>query len=547
MRYSIVLIIGLAALPIAAQPWAGGGGVGIQVNDRGGRPVEGAEVVLEFLQIEPPEGPAVIRTSSAGKVDLFGLADGPWRLNVHHPDFMSFVAIVTVRSGKKPTLGSSALEKTGSSLDPLRVKLYKVSGGPRAQAAPTPSRPVAPPQPVTTPTEDETPREEAREEPQPAAAVPGSPPQTATDAPEPASVAEPEAQAAKDDETMTASGPAEPTPAALPEPEQDLAAAEQRPADSPPAEVSPVVAPDVETPPVETPPLEEPPVEEPPVETPPVDTPPLESPPAEAPPVEAPEIELPTVEAEPSVPERLGDPAQSPLPEPKDVAAATPPQTAEEAPAIAPVPEPEPEPEPQAVPSAPPPLARAGSQLRSYAARSCPECKPDEWAVTVEQRAGVDPSSCGDDPSREFEAALRSFADSEPANLRRFAGSLLPSATGGAIELASPAVAAGVEGQIARAVDATSACPVVTAILPRGARFLGLRLEARDASGTGDCLPGRECVIGQAVWIGDPVIRRLGPATAVYARFHNQAQVERTARLTIYFEPPSGWQPVTAR
>jgi hypothetical protein len=96
-------------------------------------------------------------------------------------------------------------------------------------------------------------------------------------------------------------------------------------------------------------------------------------------------------------------------------------------------------------------------------------------------------------------------------------------------------------------LDPAAACQTLAVSLPGRGRFIGFRYEVKDAYQTADCLPDKDCLVGQARWDGNPVIEKTGPVTVVYGVFRNlSTDREREARLTVYFVPPPGWAPPSA-
>jgi hypothetical protein len=90
----------------------------------------------------------------------------------------------------------------------------------------------------------------------------------------------------------------------------------------------------------------------------------------------------------------------------------------------------------------------------------------------------------------------------------------------------------------------SSSCRLVAVVVPQGGRFRGYRFQATDREGTGDCRGDQECTIGEARWLFNPLIARSAGATIVYSVFENRSAVKsRTATLTAFFLPPSGWPP----
>jgi hypothetical protein len=81
----------------------------------------------------------------------------------------------------------------------------------------------------------------------------------------------------------------------------------------------------------------------------------------------------------------------------------------------------------------------------------------------------------------------------------------------------------------------SSACQILGAVLPPGARYVGYRYEAEDQRTVGDCLADADCPMGQAVWHGHPAVVRSGQSTAVAALFQNRAGAPRRARFWVFF------------
>lgn len=127
-------LIGLLSTLSFAQSWRGAEAVALQVNDSKGRPVGGARVVFTFQGIPGEMGPDIVATDSKGRAVVAELAPGPWQVEVVHPDYLSFIAMIDVRRDKKPLISASFLEAGGRSLNPVKVKVSKGDG---RQASPT--------------------------------------------------------------------------------------------------------------------------------------------------------------------------------------------------------------------------------------------------------------------------------------------------------------------------------------------------------------------------------------------------------------------------
>ena len=264
----LAALLGPAAGPLGAQaelPWQGRAAVAMQVTNRSGEPVPGAEVALQYAGVQPPQGPAAVTTDGEGRVALGGLAEGEWRMAVSHPDYMVYTATIELRADKAAKSKFAAQVSTMTARAPLKVEFTKSRGAvparpapqqtarrveppaqppsapapaprpapatpPPAAAAPTPSAPPAaatPPAPSTTP-----PAQPAPERPAPAA-----PPAAAAPAPSPAPVTPPPAQPAPVTQAPPQQVPAPATPRQVPTPQP-----------APPPAAPPVAAPPVERP-----------------------------------------------------------------------------------------------------------------------------------------------------------------------------------------------------------------------------------------------------------------------------------------------------------
>jgi hypothetical protein len=139
----LLVCCALALAPGAgrAQPWAGPVGLGIEVSDRGGRPVAAASVVLAFLGT-PGNGPQV-ETGADGRAEIVGLAEGLWVASVRHSQFLGFDAQVRLTADRRPYEEKAFQVKVTDSTERLKIRFYPVAGLSRAAApaaAPEPDR-----------------------------------------------------------------------------------------------------------------------------------------------------------------------------------------------------------------------------------------------------------------------------------------------------------------------------------------------------------------------------------------------------------------------
>lgn len=190
---------------------------------------------------------------------------------------------------------------------------------------------------------------------------------------------------------------------------------------------------------------------------------------------------------------------QTPPPTPEPTPIPTPAPTPTQAPPPAPTPTPAPprpvepapaQPTPQ--PAPPAPAASGGSVLsRSYADRTCYECKPGEASLSVDREvaAGV---GCGP----------------------------------------------GVRDMLAQSSDAAAlpaGCGLLRVTLPPGTRYTGYRYEVQERSGSVDCLAGRDCP-GGGRWPVDPaLVLSASGTTTLLAAFENLGGGGRRAVLSVYY------------
>lgn len=447
---SFALVSGLA-LPLgAAEVWRGPSSLEVRVEDSAGKAVEGAKVRLLYQAVEPKTGPAIATTDRDGEVSFFSLAEGWWALEVSKEGALSIHSEFVLSGEKKPAVLSTFQENTAGATQTLQVRIGRPRAG-RAAGDPTGGprvgRPAAP-APAVAPAPTTLPAAPASAPATPPAELPA-----ATVAPAPAPAPAPEAPA------PTESRPAAPS--------------------APP--VAPVPTP-VPTPP-STPPPTQPTVA------------PAAPPPAPAPSPSLAPKEQPT--PQPIPPSAPATPPARPSEPPKPMPAPSPTPTAP------PVPVPTPAPAapvmvPAPAPAPAPALPEPKAQRRSYAERSCIECKAGEEALSVEVAVPPGTTPCGE--GLENRLSERDAAKAEAG--------LPPS------------------------------CRLLRIILPPGARFTGYRYEVEDGGASRDCRAGADCPVGASRFPLDPGIRRGPTGTAFTAAFENTSPDRaRRAIFTVYFAP----------
>ena len=132
----VCLVLVLTSAALFGQEWAGSESVGVEINDPKGRPIQGAKVMLTFSGRSGGIGPPLVATDSKGRAVVTGLVLGQWQIEISHPDFLSFVAVVHMRPGKKAAASTSFLEATGTSLTPVKVKFFNARGVTASQPLP---------------------------------------------------------------------------------------------------------------------------------------------------------------------------------------------------------------------------------------------------------------------------------------------------------------------------------------------------------------------------------------------------------------------------
>lgn len=497
-RWPFAAVLSLFALAtpggLNAQPWSGASTLGVQIRGAG-RPVEGAVVEIRHRRPGLHTGPEARRTDSRGQANFIGIINGRWSLEIKHPEYLSFVASINVQRGKKPEIVTQFLEASGPGRGTLRVKFLRsdqpfgeVIAGTAVTERPLQPAPAQPP-------------------PVEAAALerPVSMPAPAVDRPVPE----------KTEDGSRVDSRAVPSTVVTPPPQPPAVPASEPQGEAPSTaeseEKAPTLTAEVPTPlerPVERPAPIEVPVEVPDAE--PIAPPrPLVEAAAAEPAMQIPPETQPEEDREPaSVP----TPAELEAPEPDDL--------------------------PPPAPAPPPPPASVPSSLRAYRDRTCFECKPGEWAVStqLEVASGV---ACRPTAEVAVRRAMRDVAAVASDQLGNFSGPLpLDLDT---LPLAAAAVAA--RNTLAPYLESSASCRFLAVVVPQGGRFLGFRFEARDADASGDCTGERECEIGQARFLFSPGIARGTGASIVYSLFENTSSAARTARLTGFFLPASGWAP----
>ena len=195
---------------------------------------------------------------------------------------------------------------------------------------------------------------------------------------------------------------------------------------------------------------------------------------------------------------------------------------------------PEPDTEPATGSPAPPVLESPGS-LTAYRDRSCFECKPGEWAVTVELSVPGG-EACRSTAGVAVRRALRDVAAAASEQLASFSGPLPLDLAVFPLSVSSTAA----RNTLAAYLEPTASCRFLAVVVPKDGQFTGFRFEASDANARGICTGEEECEIGQAKFLFSPGIARGAGASIVYSVFENTGSATRFARMMAFFLPTSG-------
>jgi outer membrane biosynthesis protein TonB len=166
----LLLVLTLVGAPLAAQPWRGTAALALELGQRE-RGAAALEVRLQFLDIEPKVGPEALVPSADGKLEVGGLAEGKWLLEVRAGGKSAYSAVIQVEAGKKATVVAGPVRDAAA--PSVSVKLVKASG--RATPPPQGQVPTTPPPaPRTAP----PPAAKPAPTPSPTPATPRDPPTT---------------------------------------------------------------------------------------------------------------------------------------------------------------------------------------------------------------------------------------------------------------------------------------------------------------------------------------------------------------------------------
>ena len=242
--WKVLLLLLLVAPSAQAQLWRGPAAVEIRVEDQKGFAVAGAQVRLLYKAVDPKDGPPPVTTDAKGRINVSGLAEGPWSLEVSREGYMTFLAEVAVREGGRIQVSETAQLNVPGALRFMEVRVTKGRREPGSREtvvaertpapAPRPAEPAPEPPPTrrveTTPSQPPpipppAPQPEAQPEPEmPPAPAPEpqmAPPGAPAPAPTPAPPAEPTPQPTPPAPTVTPPPTVQPQATPTPPPQPD--------------------------------------------------------------------------------------------------------------------------------------------------------------------------------------------------------------------------------------------------------------------------------------------------------------------------------------
>jgi len=122
--FALLAVGGALAAAAGAQSWRGPVSLGIEVQDGDENPLSGAEVRLEYAEVEPYSGPPPLTTDAAGRAEVFGLAEGLWRVQVDREGFSRYLVVLRLDPSKKKVLITAGPLRDATA-PPLEVSFVK--------------------------------------------------------------------------------------------------------------------------------------------------------------------------------------------------------------------------------------------------------------------------------------------------------------------------------------------------------------------------------------------------------------------------------------
>jgi hypothetical protein len=191
---------------------------------------------------------------------------------------------------------------------------------------------------------------------------------------------------------------------------------------------------------------------------------------------------------------------------------------------------------------------------------TCPQCKPGEWAVTVNvqvphgQYVYVENPPCSENINHELEKMGSQLSDVALPGISQVAGPAIDLVSDQARAVVSDNIRGFVGELLSKYTEPSAQCHLVSAIIPSDATIMGKTLIVDDGDrGIGDCdhNEGGQYTcwfddshdVGWCKWL-EPE-RKGNTVSAVFMNWsHNR---DRLASMTIFFKPAPGKEPIPTR
>lgn len=152
--WKVLLLLLLVAPSAQAQLWRGPAAVEIRVEDQKGFALAGAQVRLLYKAVDPKDGPSPVTTDAKGRINVSGLAEGPWSLEVSREGYMTFLAEIAVREGGRIQVSETAQLNVPGALRFMEVRVARGRREPGSRETLVAEKPPAPaPAPTSRPVE----------------------------------------------------------------------------------------------------------------------------------------------------------------------------------------------------------------------------------------------------------------------------------------------------------------------------------------------------------------------------------------------------------
>lgn len=191
---------------------------------------------------------------------------------------------------------------------------------------------------------------------------------------------------------------------------------------------------------------------------------------------------------------------------------------------------------------------------------NCPQCKPGEWAVTVNlqvahgQYVYVENPPCAQNINHELEEMASKLADSQIPGISQVAGPVVDLVSDQARSIVSDNVRGFVGELLSKYTEPSAQCQLVSAVIPPDANITGKTLIVDDGDrGVGDCdhNEGGQYTcwfddshdVGWCKWL-EPE-RKGNTVSAIFMNWSHDR--DRVASMTLFFVPAPGKEPIPTR